>query len=80
MKKLSLALALVGAAGLVTACGGDSGDSAGTPPEKPADDSALTQPVKKAEEVAGDLQEKAAEAGEAMAAERTVQLTISGMS
>ena len=76
MKKLSLALALVGAAGLVTACGGDAGDESGSAPENKSGESALTDAIDKAEGVAADVEKQA----EAMSEERTVTLQINGMS
>jgi len=80
MKKFTLTLALAGVAGLIAGCGGGSADESGTTPEKPADDSALTAPIKKAEDVAGDLANKADETNAAMTEERTVMLNIAGMS
>ena len=75
MKKLTLAVALLGAAGLLAACGGEGSGSEAAP----EDGNALTDPMKKVEGVAGDLEKKADEANDAMAAERTVKLSVSGM-
>jgi hypothetical protein len=77
MKKIKLALALAGAVGLVAACGGGSGEEAGTPPEETGSN-AVMAPIENAEAAVADV-EKAAEGG--MSTEmQTLSFTVEGMS
>ncbi len=68
MKKFTLAVAFACTAGLLAGCGGGSDDDAGTAPEATEEGSVLTQPIKKAENLAAELGKKADEADAAMGA------------
>ena len=60
MNKITLALALAGAVGLVAACGGGSGEESGTAPAE-SGSNAVTAPIESAEAAAGNMEAAASE-------------------